>query len=440
MQRRRMDGLYLVLLGCAVFLLIGIALEKASPAADADFKLMYFSARCMLEHQDPYQESALKAMYSAEGGMRAEDMLPTSPVITKLIYLPTLFFFTTPFALLPYGLAHALWLTLTAGCLILAALAMWHEGAEHAPLLSGVLVGATLANSELFLVLGNPGGIVAGLCILAAGCIIRNRYALAGVAALAFCLMLKPHEAGPVWLFFLLAGGLWSRRALQTLALAAVLSVPTVLWVTSVVPNWPQELRAMVKAGAARGEVNDPGPTSLGSHGIGMVISAQAAFSLVRDEPEFYNTASYLLCGPLILAWCVRTWRVGNSARMAWFALAAISTLSMLPVYHRMYDARLMLLAVPACAILWASRGPRAWWAVAFSAASLFVTSAIPWALFLQLLPHLRLPGSLGSSEALLILQVVPVPLTLLATGMFYLWVYLRPGSVVVSEASSPRI
>lgn len=428
-ERKRKDGLYLVLLGSLVFLLIGIALERASPAADADFRLMYYSARCLVEHQDPYQESVLRSMYMREAGISAAQIGPTHPVITKLVYQPTIFFFTVPLALLPYVVAHALWLIITAGCLILAALAMWHEGAEHAPILSGVLVGATLANSELFLVLGNPGGIVAGLCILAAWCLVRNRFALAGAAGMALCMMMKPHEVGPVWLFFLLASCAWRRRALQALILAAILSVPTVIWTTSVVPYWPQELHAMLTAAASRGEMNDPGPTSLGSHGIGMVISAQAAFSLIRDDPRFYNPASYALCAPLILVWCVRTWRTGIAERTAWIALAPITALSMLPVYHRMYDARLMLLAVPACAILWAQRGVRAWIAVLVTGTATFVTSAIPWAVFLQAIARVPLPGVLASNEALLILQVVPVPLTLLIAGCFYLWVYMRHGA-----------
>lgn len=426
MGQGRKDGLYLVLLGCAVFLLLGFALEKSSPAADADFKLMYYSTRCLLVHQSPYHEPALKAMYRAEAGLRDEDMALGKPVITKLIYLPTTFLITGPFALLPYEGAHILWLAITAACLIGAALAMWSVGADYAPVLSGMLLGAMLANSELFLVLGNPGGIVAGICVIAAWCLIKNRYALAGVVGMALCLLLKPHEVGPVWLFFLLSGGMQRRRAWQSALLAAVLAVPAVIWVSSVSPHWPQDLHAMVQAGSARGEVNDPGPTSLGSHGIGMVISAQAAFSLIRDDPRFYNLASYALCAPLILLWAVRVWRTKVSEELAWFALAPITALSMLPVYHRMYDARLMMLAVPACAMLWAHRGARAWLGAVLLAASVFVTSAIPWALLLLAITRLPLPGLLGSNEAVLALQVVPVPLTLLVTGCFFLWTFLR--------------
>lgn len=434
MQQARRDGFYFVLLGAVVFLLIGFALERASPAADADFRMMYYSARCVVEHHDPYQEAQMRAIYMREAHLTAAQMTPSSPVITKLVYLPTVFLVTAPLALFSYSAAHALWLLATLVSLILAAMAVWDVAAAYAPVLAGALVGAMLANSDLFLVLGNPSGVVIGLSVLAAWSFIRNRHAGAGVFCLALCLMMKPHQAGPVWMFFLLAGGAYRRRAVQTLLVTAALSAPVLLYATATTPGWPQDLRETMAAAAARGAMNDPGPTSDGSHGIGMMISAQTAFSLIRDDPRFYNLASYVLCAPLILVWGVRVWRVRPSAESAWFALAPITALSMLPVYHRMYDARLMLLAVPACAILWARRGVGAWLGAAFMAASVLITSAVPWAVFLLAIARLPLPGLLGSKEAVLVMQMVPVPLTLLVTGCFFLWTFFRSAPESAAE------
>jgi len=55
---------------------------------------------------------------------------------------------------------------------------------------------------------------------------------------LVVSLALKPHDAALIWLFFLLAGGTYRKRALQTLALFLVFAVPTVLWVTWLSPHW----------------------------------------------------------------------------------------------------------------------------------------------------------------------------------------------------------
>ncbi len=116
-----------------------------------------------------------------------------------------------------------------------------------------------------------------------------------------------------------------------------------------------QEMRSNLALLSAHGSVNDPGPDSLTFHSADYVISLQGALSLFRDEPHFYNLASYLICGSLLVAGAVRVLMSRFTKENAWIALAAIAALSMLPVYHRGYDAKLLLLTVPACSILWAT-------------------------------------------------------------------------------------
>ena len=57
----------------------------------------------------------------------------------------------------------------------------------------------------------------------------------------------------------------------------------------------------------------------------------------------------------------------------------------MLPVYHRPYDAKLLLLAVPACAALWAQGGVRRWLGLVTTSAAILVTSDFPSALLVAL-------------------------------------------------------
>ena len=54
MTKARLDGLYMLLLGSVAFLLLGIAMESAAKSPLADFKALYYPARCLLEHADPY--------------------------------------------------------------------------------------------------------------------------------------------------------------------------------------------------------------------------------------------------------------------------------------------------------------------------------------------------------------------------------------------------
>ncbi|MGA8671796.1 MAG: hypothetical protein WB679_18080, partial [Terracidiphilus sp.] len=172
---------------------------------------------------------------------------------------------------------------------------------------------------------------------------MRERLEYIGVLCFAISLMLKPHDSGLIWLYFLLAGGVLRRRAWQILLVVTILSIPAILWVSYVAPNWPHELQSILAAYSSHGDVNDPGPSSMASHGIGMVISLQAVISVFRDDPRFYNPLTYLVCGALLLAWLVKVVRSPNTPNTAWFALAPIAAFSMLPIYHRIYDARLLL-------------------------------------------------------------------------------------------------
>jgi hypothetical protein len=425
MIKARTDGLYLMFLGTAVFLLMGFALENAAPVSTADFRLMYYSARCLLEHHDPYNPGELEHVYQAEGGTSPHDTAMTRTTETQYIYPPTAFSITIPFAILPFRAAQMLWLLATAGSLILGSFLMWEVSSKDAPLLSGALIGLTLANCELFLAIAGPGGIAIGLCIAAAWCFVRERFAASGVLFLAISLMLKPHDSGLVWLYFFLAGGTSRKRAVQTLLVIVALSLPVFAWISYVAPHWLQGLHANLVANSVHGGLSDPGAASAAGHGIAMIISLQTVFSFFRDDPRFYNSASYFVCGVLLVAWAIATGRSRCSPRSAWFAIAPIAALSMLPVYHRLDDAKLLLLTVPACTMLWIKGGLIARIAVLLNTAQILLTSGIPWAIFFALVKRMQFSETAFTRQFLVVFQVFPAPMILLVLATFYLSIYV---------------
>jgi hypothetical protein len=421
-----MDGLYLLLLGAATFLLVGIALERIGAVSTPDFRVVYYSARCLLDGHDPYNEKDLRDTYRRDGGQDPQDTPTLQKIEDQYIYFPSAFPITICFAILPFGVAHILWLAFTAGSLILAALLTWEVTLSYSSSLSGFLIGILLANCVLYIVLGNPGGVAIGLCVVATWCFVRERYVFAGIACMSASLMLKPHDAGLIWLFFLLAGGLKRKRALQTLLVVFLMCLAAVLWVSYRSPQWPNELRENLAANAVHGGLSDPGPHSSGGHGIGMMVNLQTVISVFRDDPRVYNPVAYLLIGVPIAIWVFRTMRLQPSSATAWFALASIAPLSMLPMYHRLYDARILLLSVPACSVLWKHGGRRAWIASILTGAAILLTGEFPWIVILELLKKFIIPDSGNKILALIVLQVFPVPILLLVTGLFYLQVYLK--------------
>jgi hypothetical protein len=229
-----------------------------------------------------------------------------------------------------------------------------------------------------------------------------------------------------VWLYFLLAGGVYRKRALQTLAVTAVLGLVAVLWVSHVAPQWVQELHANLLANSALGGPDNPGSTSTTVRSLSAVLDLQSVVTVFRDDPRIYNPVSYLVCGALLLAWSVRTLRSRFRQTKAWLALAAVAPISMLVTYHRPPDAKLLLLAVPACAILWAEGGAIRCLALLVTTAGILSTSDIPLFILQEFTKNMPNSSVDLSIQILTVALLRPAPLILLAMGIFYLWIYVR--------------
>jgi hypothetical protein len=430
MRRTRRIALFWLLLCCGISILWGFSLESALPGGMFDFKPLYYGERCLFQHDDPYRLGELLHVYQAAGGVLPQSREGLRPNLTWYIYPPTTSILIAPIAMLPWGAARVLWVALTAGVFILAALLIWNLAASYASRVSLFLMCILLANCEVIFATGNAAGIVVSLCMIAVWCILQQRFVLAGILCLALSMAIKPHDAGLVWLYFLLAGGVYRKRALQTLAVVVALVAPSCLWVSTVAPHWIAEMHSNLLAAAAPGGNSNPGPTnSVFISCPDMIISLQSSISAFWDDPRIYNPISYLVCVALLLIWSIRTLRVSFSPRRAWLALAAIVPLTMLVNYHRPYDAKLLLLTVPACAMLWAEGGKIAWIALLMNGAGIVFTADFP--LFILMLITKYMSIHTGGLSRLILVEVLlrPTPLILLAMSIFYLWIYLKRDS-----------
>jgi hypothetical protein len=437
MTKTRRNALAWILLASGISIWWGFSVGQNANGW-VDFRAVYYGTRCLLQLHNPYKVSELESVYRAEGGERPSETVAAHQAVVLYVNVPTTFIVVAPFAMLPWGPAHVLWVLLTAGVFLLAALLMWDLGASYAPDVSLILICILLVNCESIFCTGNTAGIVVGLCVIAAWCFLRERFVPAGVLCLALSLAIKPHDAGLVWLYFLLAGGVYRKRALQALFITAVLGLSAFLWVSHVAPHWMQDWQSNLSTISAPGGINEPGPASLTGRGAAMVIDLQAAISIFRNDPRIYNPASYIICGVLLLAWAVRTLRLSFSPAKAWIALAAVVPLTMLVTYHRPWDAKLLMLTVPACAILWAEGGPIAWIALLVNSVGMVLTGDIPLAIlsivFNKL--HVDTAGILG--QMLTLVMLLPASLILLAMSIFYLWVYLRRNIPEANHIKAP--
>jgi hypothetical protein len=205
-----------------------------------------------------------------------------------------------------------------------------------------------------------------------------------------------------------------------------VLGLVALAWVTPIAPHWMQELHSNQQASSARGSINDPGPASINFRIPDMIVDLQSVVSVFRDDPRIYNPFSYLICGALLLMWVTTTLRSRFSQPNAWLALAALAALSMLPVYHRQHDAKLLLLTVPACALLWSEGGAIGWFALVLNGAGILLTGGISSEALILFRESLHINSDGLPGKLLTVVLSRPLPLILLMMAVFYLWVYLR--------------
>jgi hypothetical protein len=401
------------------------------------FPGIYFGTRCLAQGGDPYDLTQLRNTYSA-AGFTESSSAALRQSISLYVNLPPTFLLVAPFACLPLAAAQTLWLILLVSSFLLAAFLMWRMAADHSPSVALLLMFIVLADCEIIFSGGNTAGLVVSLCVIAVWCFLRDRFIAAGVVCLAIGLAIKPHDVGLIWLYFLLAGRIQRMRALKALGLSLALAVVAAVWVTYVAPHWLPELRSNLAEISGHGGINEPGPTSLGVNSPDMIIDLQTVVSIFVDEPNVYNPVTYGVCGLLLLGWLIAVMRFSRSRQNALSALVSAAALSMLVTYHRSYDAKLLLLAVPACAMLWAEGGSTAWIALLLGTAGVLSTSDIPLAILMRVTRNLYSPDASLAGKAFVSAVTRPAPLCLLGIAVFFLLVYVRRSRQNAGNGSLP--
>jgi hypothetical protein len=438
MSKMRSMSVILIVLSSAFSIITGRWLDQSSGAGTSSYRAVYYGARCLINRADPYSPAEFSRVYTVENGA-----LPRDPARRPLflravmvcVNLPTTLFLLIPLALIPWGVSHILWLVLIAISLTLAAILAWDLCFKDDSSLPLFLICLLMANCQVLFTVANTAGIAVGLCVIAVWCFVRQRFEALGVVALAVSLALKPHDSGLVCIWLLVSGGALRKRALQSAVLVAAIAIPAMLVVGHSSPHWRAELAGNLAATSARGDISDPGPSSSSRQGSAdIIIDLQTVLSLVDDDPGFYNPATYLVCALLLAVWIIAALRHRHSTEGAWFSLAFLAVITMLVSYHRPYDAKLLLLAVPALSMLGCEKA--FWRNLGSSLIGLGVlfTSDLPVALLAVLTNGIHV-SSLGRLERILLSPVLrPAPLALLLASIVFLWIYLRQARVTTPE------
>ena len=314
---------------------------------------MYTGARCLLRGCNPYDTSQLQEQYLQAGGRTDEEQ----PWVYEVpIYPPSTLLVVSPLALFRYPVARVLWLLLN-GCLfvIAAGLALSLCPRPHR-WLATILVSLILATSGLLLALGQSSAFAISLLMIGSYFFLRGRHLHLGALLLLLSLAVKPQIGGLIVLY-LLVRGIHRRYAAAAVigALAVLLCAGMILKMNPSSANWTSQLSAKisVRLGADSGFVNDPRPTNLEAL---CDVNLQAVTAIFFTDAQEFNTAAYAVFLALLAVVIVSVLRTNAGPEAHLILIGSLAVLSLMPVYHRNYDARLLLITIPAVATVYLKR------------------------------------------------------------------------------------
>jgi hypothetical protein len=310
-----------------------------------DFLSPYIQAKAWAHGDDPYTAQSLIRWWPTDNwrppfvdenaSARTLEMkrgMPSPYPISSLALL-------SPFAALPWHVALSLWEGISAAAVILAALALLAVcGSRFFDPCSQIFLVTMFALAPLHtgFATANPAMLAVSLVVAAFWATHSGREKTAGVL-LAIAICLKPTVAGGLFLYYLLRRRWFVLAVTGTIAGivtvvgASRLAVAHVHWL----PSYVENSRRMFAAGS----VDDFSRAS----GLRFnMINAQVFFGGIFSSGSTANLLARLLGIVLLVLWTWLCFRRRTSTGL--LEVSVISILSLVAVYHRFYDAALLIL------------------------------------------------------------------------------------------------
>ncbi len=310
-----------------------------------DFISPYVQTRAWIKGVDPYSPANLVALWPAgiqQFDFVKEDLAEGSLVLRRGIptaYPPTAFVLLSPFAWLPYRVAFAAWLLASllacAGAVLaLTSVAQFHRDEKRTYLFIAIVLA--LAPFHTGLAAGSIVIVAVGACALAVWAVARNQD-LAGGILLAVATGLKPQIGLPFVLYYFLRKR-W-RVAGAAVALLALLAATALLLLWLHHAPWLDNYRNDNKILFARGSLGDF--TEANPIRFSLIDLEVLVYTFVPDR-SLATVLAFVISGILGLAWLL-FFRSRAPVESELLEIGALVVLSLLPVYHRLYDASLLI-------------------------------------------------------------------------------------------------
>jgi hypothetical protein len=341
--------LSLLLLASAEFVWRG-PVRFARAASFNDFISPYIQSGAWRKGMDPYSPANLVQLWPA-GAERftflARDLASGTLVLKRGIptaYPPTCLLLLTPVAALPWQVAHPLWLIVglcAYGGTVFSLFSLMRLPWRDPRACIFLALALALAPFHTGLAAGSIVIVSVGAAALAMWAVDRERTVLAGVL-LAIAAGLKP-QIGLPFLFYCLLRRRWRVVGVAGTLFVAVASAAILRLAASHTPwiaNYRSDNQVLFAAGSL-GDFTEKDPLRFG------MINLQVLLYAIRPDRAVANVMALAITAILGLLWLYLFWRLRDSRdkRLSddLLPLSALLVLSLLPVYHRLYDASLLI-------------------------------------------------------------------------------------------------
>jgi hypothetical protein len=378
----------LVVLAGAVFVARGpVRWANRGDSRYTDLTGAYLGTKAWVRGLNPYSPDVFWAM-AGEAGWEIE--VGHDGFQSRTPYPLTTFVLLAPLALLPWSSARIVFMAFTACVVVLAVAALTSlSGVRESRQRRDVLLalGLLLAPLHTGIGTGNPSALAVGFTVVGVWAGFGARQVVAGVL-LGLALCFKP-------LIPLFALGYYTLRGRWRIPVAATgtvgaigvvgalrLQVAGVWWLPDYLYN-----NGILFA-------NHGGAIIEGSDSQLQFINLQFLGVQLFGDTRMASLLALTIGGGLVLIWLVLLLR-RRARRSELLALSALAVISLLPIYHRVYDAGLLLL--PLCWALARPEGDVRW--PRLLTLVLLMPFFVPGITFLELqIRNGRIPESLVSA------------------------------------------
>ena len=334
----------LVLLSGTEFIVRG-PLRLADSSNFNDFISPYIQSRAWMKGIDPYSPTNLVRLWPREAQhfvFLNQDLATGTLVLKRGIptaYPPTALLILAPIAILPWPLAHAVWLgisLLAYACmgLSLALLMHLHWKEPRTYVFCALLLA--LAPFHTGIAAGSIAIVVVAITAVVCLAAERRQDILAGTL-LSVAVSLKPQIGLPFLLYFLLCRR-W-RLGGTAMAIVTCLAALAVLRLTIVGTPWVESYlddnRVLFSQGSL-GDFTEANPIRFG------LVNLQVMLYVVLQNRALANELG-LAVGVIAGLWWLFLLSRRSGGAHDLLAVSTLVVISLLPVYHRFYDASLLI-------------------------------------------------------------------------------------------------